>query len=424
MSAPGIDGIVCFSTDPWGEMKRPGQLVRRLSSRVPVCYVEPGLSATSIIKNWRALGSPVARSRIVRSVVLGPHGMGGDVHVVSSLSSVPPQRVAGVLPTESLLSALARRQHGAVQRRAFRAASLLGMRAPIAWISYPMALAGVPADAFVVYDCMDRWSDFPDAIAEPRWGRVVARAERQLIERADVVLCSARGLYEARSLDAPGRTLLVQNGADVDHFMPRNPPVPDDIARLPRPLIGYVGAVADWLDFELIAQVARLRPDWSFVAVGPVFQGKPTGDARAMKPILGLPNVHLLGPRQYGDVPAYLEAFDAALIPFRSNGLTDDTNPIKVYEYLAAGVPVVSTPLPEVMDLPEVEVAADATDFAAAIERAVGRRHDPTSLGRRLDVARSNSWESRAASAWRFVHERRGTVATRVVGGVPAVVGE
>jgi len=254
-----------------------------------------------------------------------------------------------------------------------------------------------------VYDCMDRWTDFPDSLADSALRALVVDLEDGLLERANIVLCSAAGLFESKRAVAKGRTLLVRNGADVEHFLPTGREVPNDIAELPRPIVGYVGAVAEWVDFELLRDVAIARPDLSIVLVGPVFQGKTMGDDACLKVIADLPNVHLLGPRPYADVPAYVEAFDVATIPFRCNGLTEDTNPIKVYEYLAAGVPVVSTPMPEVAALAGVYLASDAPAFVDAVERACGERWDSDMIEARIEVGRQNSWQSRADAAWNAI---------------------
>lgn len=401
-----VDAIVCFSTDAWGDMKRPGQLMLHLKRRAPVLYVEPRLSVTSMLKNWRAIFSSEWRARISRAFTGRCVEVEPGVFVLTPIISVPPQRVT-FLP-DTWLNRLGRRQERGVISRAKRAAKQLGFRSPLVWVTYPMSLEGWTSQEWrlLVYDCMDRWSDFPDVRDDRRFFEAVVSAENNLLHAADVVFCSAAGLYEAKRAVARGPVHLVRNAADVEHFEPRSRPAPADVAELPRPVVGYVGALADWVDFGLIRGVALLRPEWSIVLIGPIFQGKTTGDARALEAVSGLPNVHLLGPRPYAEVPAYLEAFDVATIPFRLNGLTEDTNPIKVYEYLAAGVGVVSTPLPEIETLPEVRVAADAETFVVACEDLARERHDPEVVSGWIATAEKNSWEARADAVWAVVEER------------------
>lgn len=410
MGVRGIDGIICYSTDPWGDMKRPGQLMRRLSERVQVLYVEPALSFTSVIKNWQTALGAASRERLRRGLSGRTDEVLPGIRVLTSLVTVPPHRLSFV-PSPSLLGRVSERQHRAAADRARRAAKRLGMSSPVIWTSYPAPLIGWLGGerSVIVYDCMDRWTDFPDAIANPRWQGLVKGYERELLDRADVVFCSAAGLFDSKRRTAKGAVVLLRNGADVEHFLPRGRPVPDDIARLPRPIIGYVGALAEWVDFELLRSVALLRQDWSLVLVGPVFRGASSGDAGALRPISGLPNVHLLGPRPYSDVPAYLEAFDVATIPFRLNGLTEDTNPIKVYEYLAAGVPVVSTRLPELLTLPDVRLASNGAEFVEQCEAARLERFDRNRISHRVEVAERNSWEARAGVAWEAISELPGS---------------
>jgi glycosyltransferase involved in cell wall biosynthesis len=387
-------------------MKRPGQLMRRLSASVPVVYVEPPLSATSVLKNWRTGLSGASSQRLRRGLARRASEVAPGIHVVTTLVSIAPQRLSFALSPKAIAE-LGSRQRRRMALRAYRAAEALGVSKPIVWITYPMALVENPkrAPAAVVYDCMDRWTDFPHSMADASGQAHVADLERRLLHRADVVFCSAQGLFDSKRVEARSRVLLVRNGADVAHFAPTGRPAPEDIAELPRPILGYVGAVAEWVDFELLRAVALACPEWSVVLIGPVFKGQSTGDSRTLRLIADLPNVHILGPRPYDDVPDYLESFDVAIIPFQCNGLTEDTNPIKVYEYLAAGVPVVSTPLPEVTALPGVRVAATPEAFVIASEAACRERWDPDLISVRMDVAEQNSWEARAQTAWDAVCE-------------------
>ena len=401
MVQPRIDGIICFGGDRWGDVKRPSQLMLQLSKRVPVVYIEPYLSVTSLLKNWRTAFSAPARPRLRRALGRGVDEAAPGIHVVSSMILTPPNRLSALLPARAL-AAVSEGQYRRASRRAFRAARRLGITSPAVWVSYPLPLTVAPDGKrhLTVYDCMDRWSEFPDALTDVKYGALVASAEQRLLDRADVVFCSAAGLFEAKRSSARGRTVLVRNGADIEHFSPKQRTPPPELAALRRPVVGYVGALADWVDFELLRSVILSRPDWSFVFIGPLFGSKSAGDARALELISGLPNVHLLGTRPYADVPAYVESFDVATIPFKVNGLTDDTDPIKVYEYLAAGVPVVSTPLPEVLRLPDVRIAAHSADFVRACEEAIGERRNPELVAARTAAAAANSWAARAEVAW------------------------
>ena len=141
---------------------------------------------------------------------------------------------------------------------------------------------------------------------------------------------------------------------------------PADLAAIPRPRIGFIGLIRSWVDLELIAAVARRRSSWQFVMIG--------DSTEDLAPCRDLPNVHFLGNRPYGTLPAYCCGLDAAIIPFRLNDLTRAVNPIKLREYLSAGLPVVSTPLPEVQAVgPGVWLAEGPQDFETALERAMAQ---------------------------------------------------
>jgi glycosyltransferase involved in cell wall biosynthesis len=383
-----------------------------LAEKVPIVYVEPTLSATSVLKNWRAAFSAQTRERLRRCLSGRAEELAEGIHVTSLMVSVPPHRISAVSSARTL-EELSRGQHRRLLDKARRIARQVGMRSPVLWASYPTTLEDVAPGDFgaVVYDCMDRWTDFPDVVSDEKLRALVEGFESRLLETADVVFCSAKGLYDAKAPVARGDISLVRNGADTAHFAPAGHAVPADLAALPGPVVGYVGAIAAWVDFELIGAVARQRPDWSIALIGPVFQGGSMGDARELDAIAGLPNVHLMGPRPYADLPGYLEGFDVATIPFKLNGLTDDTNPIKVYEYLAAGVPVVSTALPEVLELPEVGTATTAEEFVAECERAILKRRDESLIALRMATAEENSWRARADAVWRAVlaYTSRGT---------------
>lgn len=396
-----FDGIICFGGDPWGEMKRPAQMMLRLSEFTPIIYIEPHLSLTSILKNWRSALTPTSRARLGRVFSRGPTEVEPNIHVVSPLIVLPLHRLTRVLPSFALTTLVAR-QYARATAKARAAAEAVGIEKPAAWVSYPLPLAEGSDLAWqrVVYDCMDSWGDFPDSLADVKWSTQVSGAESDLLDRAEVVFCSAAGLLDTRRPRCTGRIMLLRNGADVAHFAPTGRPVPEDLATLRQPVIGYIGAVAEWVDFDLLRDVALKRPDWSIVLIGPQFKGRSMGDPRQLRQISELPNVHLLGPRPYAELPAYLEAFDVATIPFKLNGLTRDTNPIKVYEYLAAGVPVVSTSLPEVLTLRDVRIADDADEFVAACEAAMGERRDTQLVAERIEAANCNSWERRARDAW------------------------
>jgi glycosyltransferase involved in cell wall biosynthesis len=398
MLPAAIDGIVCLSPDMWGEVKRPQQLMTRLAARAPVIYVEPAASFASLARHpFRELTA--GKDRWLRAVGGHAEELAPGVHVVTPLAAVPAHH-RGAISVGGLQAAEERFARSSLEIRVRDAIASLGLQAPALWVSEPTALDGLDVFAHtLVYDCVDRWTDFPGPVTDSAWRDRVVRDEAWLLSAADVVFCSADGLYASKAGVARGKVSVLRNAADVAHFAPADRPTPADVASLPGPVVGYIGAIAEWVDLALVRDAARLRPAWSFALVGPAFSGAISGDSRELALIQGVPNVHLMGPRAYEDVPAYLEAFDAAIIPFKLNGLTEDTNPIKLYEYLAAGKPVISTPLPEASTVDGVRIAETAEAFVAQIQAALSES-DPGASARRCATAARNSWEVRADDAW------------------------
>ncbi|MDR7545122.1 MAG: glycosyltransferase [Armatimonadota bacterium] len=243
----------------------------------------------------------------------------------------------------------------------------------------------------LVYDCMDLHSGFATNEAT-MWTQ-----EGRLATASDLIVTSSR-LLRAKMAALNPRTLLVPNAAEFARFHGFTGEAPDALRGLQRPIIGYVGAVAAWFDARLLADVARARPDWTFVLVG----GTDTAD---LNPLRGLRNVVLTGEKAYEEVPGYLYTFDVCVIPFRRLPLTDATNPVKFYEYLSAGKPVVAVPLPELEPYAAaglVYLAEGPGAFTAAIERALSD-NSPERRRQRLDFARRHTWDDRFRSLSRAI---------------------
>ena len=191
----------------------------------------------------------------------------------------------------------------------------------------------------VVYYCVDDHASFTGYDRQQ-----VLRDEEALCRRADLVVTTSMALQRSKAPWNPN-TILVPHGVDYEHFsraVREDLPCPPDIAAIPHPRLGFFGLIRDWVDLDLLADVARRRPDWHIVMIGDADSNVDLAQYRAIR------NMHFLGRKSYADLPAYCKHFDVGLIPFKINELTEAVNPIKLREYLAAGLPVVSTPLPEV----------------------------------------------------------------------------
>lgn len=234
----------------------------------------------------------------------------------------------------------------------------------------------------LVYDCMDDHEGFATNAS------TMLDAERRLLEGADLVVASSQLLLD-KVEPVARRSMLVRNGVDAAHFG-RVPALAH--AALDRLTIGYYGAIADWFDSGLVGEVARLRPNWHLVLIGHTFGAD-------LDP-LQQPNVSLPGEQPYRELPRLIRDWDCCLIPFRRVPLTEATNPVKVYEMLAAGKPVVAVPLPELLPLAEeghIALAESATAFVAAIESAVVNDSRARQESRRA-FAHRNTWERRYAA--------------------------
>jgi glycosyltransferase involved in cell wall biosynthesis len=193
--------------------------------------------------------------------------------------------------------------------------------------------------------------------------------------------------------------VLVQHGVDFRHFVKACDPatiVPEDLARLPKPVIGFFGLVAEWVDQEALAAIARANPNGSVVLIGKTM---PDVDDSLLRSI---PNIHFLGRKKYDELPGYCRGFDVALLPFKNNELTLNANPLKVREYLAAGLPVVATDLPEVTRLKQCRIAKKPADYVRHVAEAL---KDPGPKRERADRIFQDSWDSRVEEIRRHVGE-------------------
>jgi glycosyltransferase involved in cell wall biosynthesis len=265
----------------------------------------------------------------------------------------------------------------------------LGLRDFQLWSFLPNAgeYVGKLGESLVVYYCTDEWSSFSYLD-----GQKMSSMERQLMQRADVCFMTARSLVESKK-GVNRNTFLAPHGVDHAHFAKALAPdttIPSEVATLPHPIIGFFGLIQEWIDLDLLARMARTHPDWSIVLIG-----KSAVDTSALK---SLPNIYLLGRRPYGALPGYCRAFDVGIIPFKVNELTRNINPIKLREYLSAGLPVVSTDLPEVKFYSEeAYVACGHDEFIGGVEQAI-REDSAEARSRRSDSMRGETWDARVTA--------------------------
>jgi glycosyltransferase involved in cell wall biosynthesis len=239
-------------------------------------------------------------------------------------------------------------------------------------------------ESLSVYYCVDEFSLFSDLDTE----RTV-EAERRLLAKVDCVFAVNEALRDAKR-EHNAETHLSRHGVDRELFAQALDPattVPTDLARLPGPVVGFYGSIYDWVDLELIAGIAERRPDWTLALIGPV-----ACDTSVLE---RFPNVHLLGRRPHRALPAYCRGFGVGLIPYRIDERTPYVNPIKLREYLSAGLPVVSTPVEEVIGQGGLcAVADDVHGFVEAIEVALAS-DSPQARQLRSEAMVAGTWEAR-----------------------------
>lgn len=250
----------------------------------------------------------------------------------------------------------------------------------------------------VVYDCMDEWSGFP-GISDS-----VIAEEARLAATADLVVVSGTRLLEKWSGAGPP-VALARNATDFDRFSKDDGP--SELDDVDGPVIGYFGAISEWLDRDLVAWVARERPTYTFALVG-----APEVDVRSLKK---LSNVLLLGQRPYEEIPAHLARFDVCIIPFLVNDITAATDPVKFYEYLSGGKPVVSTWMPELDEYRDhVFLARDRDQFLGFLDAAV-TEDDVAKRDGRIALARANDWQARYEIIERAIADVLGMLSIVVV---------
>jgi len=273
------------------------------------------------------------------------------------------------------------------------------LKQPVLFVSAPSSAAVALADcndfSLVVFDYVDEYARLVPGNAQR-----ITVDETALLTKSDLVIAVSRGLYN-RLNQANRHTFLVPNACEPEHFRRAvnvGLQLPEDLSSIQRPIIGYVGGIADWFDDDLVRFIAFQHPDWSIVLIGPCYLSSP----RSVQP----GNVNYLGRKPYSQLPDYIKSFDACLIPFRTEGIGATVLPVKMFEYLAAGKPIVSTNLPEVRPYGDVVcVAATHVDFVRGIEHALLTQDDREKISKRLAVAELNSWNARVNTITELICE-------------------
>ncbi|MBI4603103.1 MAG: glycosyltransferase [Planctomycetes bacterium] len=386
--------ILCFAPDPWSDIWRNRHRLLSVFARENrVLYVEPRTYL-------RTLGSRLRAGRLRLRDALRPRveEVRQNLFVYRDPFYLPRTRRAG-------LGALVDRLRDGVFRRALER---LELSEPILWLVRPEAwdVPGKLGEKLLLYHVVDDYLSYP-GVTERARARLDAE-ERSIGARADLVVVTAEHLLELkRHLNA--NIHHVRNAVDARTLEEgRRPgPRPAEVAGLPRPVCGYVGGITDKLDLELLESIARRQEEsgrGSLVLVGPVNVG-PGEAAERIARLRSSRAVRLTGPRDAWEIPAFVRSFDVCLIPYRTGDQTRSIDPLKLYEYLAFGKPVVSADIPSLGPFLEViRTARDREGFLRALDEAAAER-DEALAERRRALAAENTWEHRAEQISRAIEE-------------------
>jgi glycosyltransferase involved in cell wall biosynthesis len=363
LPSPQLPDVVCLSHLRWDFVfQRPQHLLTRCARSQRVFFVEEPIEAEG-----------------------GPR-----------LELLPRQGVTVVVPR--VPAGLSRQSSSALQaqllRELFREHQIVRY---VLWYYTPMALDFTRhlEPCAILYDCMDELSAFAGAPPD------MAARERELLRRADVVFTGGQALYESKRHSHPN-VHAFPSSVDIAHFNRARAaqPDPEDQVHIGRPRIGFFGVIDERLDIELLAGVAALRPQWHWVMLGPVVKIDPAALPAAA-------NIHYLGSKRYEQLPSYLAGWDAAMMPFARNDATRFISPTKTPEYLAAGKPVVSTSIRDVVRTYGAKglarIADTPADFVAAVDAAL--RESAAERLREVDAfLTATSWDGTWTRMSRLMH--------------------
>ena len=366
--------IVCLSTSCYYPFPTRKQHVMNRIDAEEILYFDPAVTYIAPLKDksaWKRL--------------FKYHKKGEKVKENITVYATPP-----LLPFFNKNKTINRINQKRLARFVRKKMKKHGFENPVLWCYSPSSADAAPyiPHSALVYDCVDRHSAYKGLIDED----VVNSLEKSLSEQANTVFATAAGLYDTLS-EYNKNTTLLPNGVNFEHFnraATETFDIPEDMKDIKHPIIGFVGMLQECIDYDKIEAIAKMRPDWSVVLVGKTLPGVNLDYLKQY------PNIHFLGMKKYDDMPSYIQNFDVCLNVFRDGNLSRDVSPLKFYEYLATGKPVVSTPQPEqVLDYADsVYIARGEDEFIKKCEEAMSEP-DEAKTNLRIEYARNCSWDAR-----------------------------
>jgi len=378
MASISMDDLIFVSMENWDAVWRRNQfLCSGLAEQNPqakVLFVGLARDVSHDLRRGRVSG---LRARATEAVPGHP-----NITLLRPLKLFPNTLRWGRKANEALF-----------RRQVRQAARALGIQRPTLWLNPHSAvhMSGRMGEARVVYDITDDWSSLTQSSALLK---LTIAQDAELCRRADAVIVCSERLYEMKQ-PLTSRLRLIPNGVDAAHYqkvLDGTGPLPPKARDWPAPVLGYTGTIhPDRVDVDLVEALARAFPQGTIALIGPNFL--PAGEQARLE---SCANVVLTGPVPYAELPEHMRAFDVCITPHRMTAFTESLNPIKLWEYLAAGKPIVATDVAGFRDYPRfVRTARDAEGFIAQVRQALGESRD-TQLARRAQ-AEGHSWAARLA---------------------------
>lgn len=391
---PPLPPIVCAGRDPWhGPWRNRHHILSRLARRTPVLYVEPRPYLRGFLSRP---GSHPWRPRLIR-----PLSLRHDLYVLTLPGWMARTAKSAVRKVSDILAghAVRRALHRAL--RDFPVERYSTPPEPILWLTAPDQedMIDLVKPRAVVYHIVDDYTAYEVEHLPPERREEVRRRHQHLILRADLVICTHPALVEqVRALNP--NVHLVPNAVDMTLFQRKLvvPHLPEDLAMIPRPRVGYVGVLNDKIDIPLLRALVERLPHIHLVLVGPDLLRHHA----PQRSLLDHPRIHRLGFKPPHLLPLYIKGLDVALMPYRLNRWTAHIDPLKLYEYCAVGLPIVGTPIPAVKHVDAFVYTGEGTDFVEAVTRALAEE-DETLRQKRQAFAARNTWEERVATIERLL---------------------
>lgn len=388
--------IVCIAPNPWDQTwMRRQQLMSRFAVGNRVLYVEPARLLLSALLSRQGLG------RLFNGALFLRRGR-SNPFILSQYRILPLEETS----LRKGFGLIKRINDWFCVRMLQRAMKRLNISQPILWLYYtPRSknFIGRCHEKLVVCDVFDRYSAYPYIAGDPWLKGLVEREDASLIQKADIVFASSEPLYSyCREFNQ--NTWLVLNGTDTS-LLSKTPTAPEDTAHIQHPVLGYVGAIFDKLDFEMLSYAAEKHPEWTILMIGPSNTTSDEG-GKQLSALKGKQNALFLGSKPQAQLPGYYGIIDVALMPYKLDEHTDHIFPLKMFEYMAFRKPIVST------DIPAARQFSDVISIARTREQFVDRvssllsNDNSQRIQRGFEIAQQNSWDRRVEEISQIVQAR------------------